>query len=279
MKNSLLMKISLVCSLYLLMAGCCINIGCCGRVKSERIVRLSAALPPESVFAAQTHNGSITVNGDDVTDCNLTATIIARAATEEEAKKLAEEIKIRLEPSGNRLTARIEKPASMTNRSVSISLDVKVPNNTSLELTTRNGALRIANITGQVDGTTYNGSAAAERVCGTVKLRTHNGKVFCKEASGDINLRTHNGGVKAVYSNTAPPVCNISIVTHNGSIDFTAPPNLSAKVDVSTHNGSVHTNLPIMVVGKLSERKLTGTIGTAEGKLHLETHNGSVKIK
>jgi hypothetical protein len=63
------------------------------------------------------------------------------------------------------------------------------------------------------------------------------------------------------------------MATHNGGVDFTAPPNLSAMVDVSTHNGSIKTNLPITVVGKIGRRKLTGKIGTGEGKLHLETHN------
>ena len=32
-----------------------------------------------STFAAQTHNGSITIEGAEVADCNLTATIVAHA--------------------------------------------------------------------------------------------------------------------------------------------------------------------------------------------------------
>ncbi len=94
-----------------------------------------------------------------------------------------------------------------------------------------------------------------------------------------MELRTHNGGVKAAYAKNAPPVCNISIVTHNGGVDFTAPSNLSAEVEVATHNGSINTDLPITVIGKVTKRKLTGTIGTGQGKLHLETHNGSIKIR
>ena len=94
-----------------------------------------------------------------------------------------------------------------------------------------------------------------------------------------MKLRTRNGSVRAFYSESAPPVCNVSIVTHNGGVHFTAPQNFSAEADVSTHNGSIQTDLPITIIGKLSKRKLTGKIGTGQGKLHLQTHNGSIKIK
>lgn len=282
MENGLLKKVSLGSLLCLLFvtAGCCFNIGSCAmRAKYERTVQLSASLSPGSSFAAQTHNGSITITGADVTDCNLTATITARAITEEDAKKLAERIKIKLEPWGDKLTTKIDKPTFMFNQSVSVSLDVTVPNNTDLELTTHNGAIIITNITGRLNATTHNGKVTAEQICGTTELRTHNGSVICREISGDTQLKTHNGNVKVYYSEAAPSVCNISLITYNGGIDLTAPPNFSGEVDASTHNGSINTELPITVKGKVSRRKLTGTIGTGQGKLHLETHNGSIRIR
>jgi len=282
MRTGLLTKVSLICVLCLLitMMGCYVNIGSWAmRAKYEKIVQLSAPLQPGSTFAAQTHNGSVTIEGAEVTDCNLTATIIAQAMTEEDAKKLAEQTKIKLEPFGDKLTVKIEKPTLMRNRSVSVNLNVKVPNQTNLELTTYNGAVKIANITGEVNGTTHNGGVTATKVSGTAKLGTHNGSITCEEISGDVQLGTHNGGVKVFYSEAAQPVCSVSVVTHNGGVEFTAPPNFSAVVEASTHNGSIKTDLPITVSGEVSKEKLTGTIGMGQGKLHLETHNGSITIK
>jgi len=279
MKKDYFAKVSLGCLLGLVsIAGCCINIGCWPQAKYERKVQLSAPLPPDSACAARTHNGSIAINGADVADCNLTATIIARAATEEAARKLAEHVKIKLEPFGNKLTAKIQKPTFMMNQSVTVNLDVTVPNQTDLQLITHNGAVEISNITGQTNATTHNGKITTEQLSGTTRLRTHNGSITCEEVSGDIQLRTHNGSVKAFYSEAASPVCNVSIITHNGGVEFNAPKSFSAEVEASTYNGSIKTNLPITVIGKVSKRKLTGTIGTGEGKLHLETHNGSIKI-
>lgn len=282
MKKIHFTKVSHGCLLCLLMlfAGGCINIGSCALLaKSERTVHLSAPLPAGSLFATETRNGSITISGADVADCNLTARITARATNEQDARELAEKTKIKLEPSGDGLIARIEMPTSITRKSVSVDLEIIVPNRTDIELTTHNGDIRITTITGEVDGTTHNGEVITEQVAGTIKLRTHNGSVICEKVSGDVKLRTHNGGVRAFYSESAPPVCNVSIVTHNGGVHFTAPQNFSAEADVSTHNGSIQTDLPITIIGKLSKRKLTGKIGTGQGKLHLQTHNGSIKIK
>ncbi len=282
MENGLLKKVSLGSLLCLLIvaAGCCFNIGSCAmRAKYERTVQLSAPLSPGSSFAAKTHNGYITITGADVTDCNLTATIIGRAITEEDAKEVAEQTKIKLEPWGNKLNAKIDKPTYMINRSVSVNLEITVPNQTDLELTTHNGRIEITNITGRLNGTTHNGKVTAEQVSGTTELHTHNGSVICREISGDTQLKTHNGSLKVYYSQAAPSVCNISLITYNGGIELATPSNFSGEVQASTHNGSINTELPITVSGKLSKRRLTGTIGTGQGKLHLETHNGSIRIR
>jgi len=282
MGNGFQKKVSLGSLLCLLIVatGCCFNIESCAmRAKYERTVQLSASLSPGSSFAAQTHNGSITITGADVTDCNLTATITARAITEEDAKKLAERTTIKLESWGDKLTTKIDTPTFRFNQSVSVSLDVTVPNNTDLELTTHNGSIRITDITGRLNATTHNGKVTAEQISGTTELRTHNGSVICREISGDTQLKTHNGNVKLYYSEAAPSVCNISLITYNGGIDLTTPSNFSGEVDASTHNGSINTELPITVKGKVSRRKLTAKIGAGQGKLHLETHNGSIKIR
>jgi len=247
--------------------------------KYERTVELSAPLPAGSTFAAKTHNGSITIHGADVAECMLTATIVTRAGTDEEAQELSDQVEVTLVPSGNRLTAKIDQPTRLINKSVSVSYDIQLPNETNLELITHNGAVSIDDITGHLDATTHNGKTTAENVSGTTVLTTHNGEVNCRHISGDSRLHTHNGGVDVVYSETAPSVCDVSITTHNGGIDFTAPVDFSARVDASTSNGSVHTDLPITVTGKVGKNKLKGTIGTGEGTLHLETHNGSIKIR
>ena len=285
MKNQRFAKVSLGCLLCLtmLLAGCVIDLGCCSMQakyeRYERTVQLSAPLSPESVFEATTHNGSITINGTDVAECSLTATIVTRAATEEEAMELSDMVNVTLVPSGNRLTVKIDKPTHLINKSVSVSLDVVVPNQTDLQLITHNGAVKISDINGRLNATTHNGKVTTENVTGTTMLKTHNGSVTCNEISGDSQLISNNGSVKAFYAGSASSVCDISMTTHNGSIELATPPDYSAHVRASTNNGSINTALPITVTGKVSKSKLTGTIGAGKGQLHLETYNGSIRIR
>jgi len=63
-----------------------------------------------------------------------------------------------------------------------------------------------------------------------------------------------------------------------GSIEFTAPTQLSAQLNVSSNIGSIKTNKPVTVVGKLS-KSIKGTIGSGEGKISLRTNVGSIEIK
>ena len=66
MKKVYFTKVSLVCVLCLLtaMTDGCVHMGSWAlRAKYERTVQLSAPLQPGSTFAAQTHNGSITIEG------------------------------------------------------------------------------------------------------------------------------------------------------------------------------------------------------------------------
>jgi hypothetical protein len=282
MKNDLLIRALAAFLLCLAAAvtGCCIQIGCgVPLAKYTRVVEVSAPLATGVCFAAKAHNGSITITGADVAECRVAATIVGRAGSEEQAKKLAERTRIRLEPSGNKLTAKIDRPRTGMNQSVSVSLDVTVPGQTGAVLSTHNGKVKLSDLRGRIDATTHNGKVRASGVIGTTKLRTHNGSITCEEVSGDIQLRSHNGNVRAVYSQSAPPVCEVSIVAHNGRVEFAAPPDYSATAEVSTHNGSISTELPITLLGKVSRRKLRGTIGTGEGRLHLETHNGSITIE
>jgi DUF4097 and DUF4098 domain-containing protein YvlB len=71
----------------------------------------------------------------------------------------------------------------------------------------------------------------------------------------------------------------VFVETYNGSVEFIAPPGLSAKAEVETYNGSITTDIPITIVGELGKNRRKGTIGSGEGHLRLSTHNGSIRIR
>lgn len=274
-KNCLALIFSIAVCLLLGAVGCDIP-----SAKYERTLQLSAPLSAGHSFTAETHNGSITVEGRDEEGCDVTAVITGRASSLETAKDIADRTKVKLKNSDNKMTVEIKKPSLGLHESVSVSLDAKLPNKTNiLLLGTHNGAVTVSNIKGKVDGSTHNGRIKISGVSGETKLKTYNGAVICDEISGNAWLSTHNGSIRTFYTADAPGVCEISLKTYNGSIDLKTPPNLSAAVDLSTYNGSIKTDLPITLIGTVSKNKLQGTIGEGLGKLQLGTHNGSIKIR
>jgi hypothetical protein len=252
--------------------------GCEPTEEYQRVVLLSEALAAGSLFTAQTHNGAINLTGQDTPTCDLTVTITARADTVENAQELAEAVNVKLEPKAGGLAFIIEKPSPLINKYVGVAIDGTLPNRADLDLTTHNGAVDIINITGNTKALTHNGAITCQNTSGTNNLTTHNGKISCTEVTGDLRLRTHNGGIKAAYSTTATPPKSIDAVTHNGSIHLQSTAGFTGQVDISTHNGSISTNLPITISGEISKNHLQGKVGIGEGKLRLETHNGSIRI-
>ena len=261
-----------------LIAGFCLA-GCVPQEEYQRVVLLSESMQPGSTLTAQTHNGAIKLAAIEIASCDLTATITARADTQENAQKLAEAVNVKLQSASNGLKFIIEKPSPLVNKYVGVAIEGTIPNKADLDLTTHNGAVDITNITGNTKAVTHNGAVTCRNTSGKSDLTTHNGKITCSEVAGDLQLKTHNGGINAAYAQTAAPPKSIDAVTHNGSILLQPPAGFTGQVDLSTHNGSISTNLPITVIGEMSKNSIKGNIGTGDGKLRLETHNGSIRIE
>jgi len=186
-----------LCSL-LIVTGCDIQIGDWGKAKYERTVQQQAPLAPGSNVIAQTSSGSITITGADVTDCSVVAQIRVQAPTEEEAREIAEQVEIKLEPVGQTLTVKAEKPPKKRRRSISISYDITVPNQTNVECASSYGAIKLSNISGNVKGKTSSGSISAENIQGSAQLDTSYGPVTCRNITGDnIQLKSSSGSIRA----------------------------------------------------------------------------------
>jgi len=182
----------------LIVTGCDIQIGDWSRAKYERTVQQQTPLALGSTVVAQTSSGSITITGADVADCSVIAQIRVQAPTEEEAREIAEQVEIKLEPVGQTLTVKAEKPPRKRRRSISISYDITVPKQTNVECSSSYGAIKLSNIDGDVKGKTSSGSISAEDIQGSAQLETSYGSVTCRNITGDnIQLKSSSGSIRA----------------------------------------------------------------------------------
>ena len=144
------------------------------------------------------------------------------------------------------------------NNDVNVEFVVKVPAGVRLAAHTVNGAVDASGLTADADAETVNGS---------VRLET----------SGVARAQTVNGSVQASMGR-ADWSSDVEIKTVNGSIRLTLPLTANTTVDAETVNGSIETDFAVEG-GKVTRRRLTGTIGAGGRALSLETVNGSIHIR
>jgi len=234
MKNKYSVILTLTFFLFPLLTGSGCDIE---KVKYQRTEDLSVPLESGSTLIAETSFGSISVSGADVDDCNITATIFVKAPTEEEAKEIAEKVKIKAEPVDKNLTVKAEKPRLKKRRSIGVSFEIIVPKQTNVKCSSSFGAIKLANINGNAKAKTSSGSITAENIKGSAKLDTSFGSINCNNISGgDIELKTSSGKItltKAAFGNCSANTSfgsitsselagkSLTLKSNSGNIDLT----------------------------------------------------------
>jgi hypothetical protein len=143
---------------------------------------------------------------------------------------------------------------------VGVDFTVRLPRNVGLGATTMVGDVHVAGARGPL---------VVHAVSGDVDVATTKGPVKVELVNGDVRVRMEAFGDSG----------GVSASTINGSLTAELPPHLDADVEASTVNGSITTDYPLAVGGKFAGRKLHATLGRGGRVVHLETVNGSIKLK
>jgi len=145
------------------------------------------------------------------------------------------------------------------NNDVEVTFTVRVPEGVRLIARTVNGEIEADGLDSPVVAATVNGS---------VRVAT----------SGYARAETVNGSIVASLGSTdsSEP---LSFSTVNGGIRVTLPAGLDAEVRAETVNGVIESEFPVTVQGRVSKRRLHGTIGRGGPQIELETVNGSVALR
>ncbi len=200
-------------------------------------------------------NGGVTVRGWERADLQIRSRIVATADTQQEADSLAGRVRVLAE--GGRI--RSEGPPALDDASWSVSVDLMVPREYGLNLTTVNGGISITDVRGRLE------------------FRTTNGGVSLTDVGGDVRGRTTNGGVTVRLSGDGWHGQGLDVQTQNGGVRLHVPDGYSARLEAATTNGSVRCAIPVTVQGAISHR-ISAVLGQGGAPLTLATVNGGVTI-
>jgi DUF4097 and DUF4098 domain-containing protein YvlB len=185
------------------------------RAHFERTVELQQPMAAGTTLVVSTASGSIDVTGKDTDQASVVATIQARAATEEEAQELANQVEISFQESGSKLEIKADQPLRHRNR-ISISYVITVPRQANIDGDSASGSVKVRDVIGNVNARTASGSVEGARIKGAARLHSASGSVTGENlGGGDLDLDTASGGVRL---SEASEVGNCRAHSSSGSV-------------------------------------------------------------
>ncbi|MGI6163227.1 MAG: DUF4097 family beta strand repeat-containing protein [Bacillota bacterium] len=202
-------------------------------------------------------SGNIRLQGSETTRVSGKIQITARAATVEEAQKLAESIEIEKARLGNTLSL-IPRPPHKINQQYSVSFDLDIPDSADVEIETVSGDTEIEGVKGAV---------MADSVSGDMEL---------DGLPGSVRVKTVSGSVEATLGTAMD---RLAIETVSGAVDIEVPPETGGTVKAETVSGKISAKDPgVSITERPGHKSASGKIGSGNTIIEIETVSGNVKF-
>ncbi len=267
-------------ALALLFAGACTaflpGCGMMGWTEASFKATRTSTLPHVAGKAVdvQTDNGSISVVKAASSEVTITASL--KAISQERLD--AATVTAGRDERGT-LVVRVVWP-DRRQSSEGCSFEIALPDAVGATLTTSNGSVNIAGLSGPAELHSSNGAIVARDHAGTIDAQTSNGKIELDELGSPVKASTSNGAISVVLRADAPGPVRLD--TSNGSIDLTLSPAFVGSLSLDTSNGGVTVagadKASISQINKNSGLLVFGPAGDSAPASKARTSNGHIKI-
>ena len=210
-----------------------------------------------------TFDGSITIRGWDKPEVMYTAT--KRANDPEEAKQIT----IQSEQQGSRVSVVARSPES----NGVVSLEVYVPRNASLHVSSGDGSLNLDGVSGELDLRTGDGSIEVAGSKGQLRVNTGDGHIKVAEFDGTIDARTGDGSISLDGRFTA-----LAARTGDGSISLSVPANSDFTIETDAEDID-NSGLTMVEDVAASKRMRRWKVGKGGNVFLLSTGDGRIALQ
>jgi hypothetical protein len=290
-------------SLALLLSSCC----CVGGIDNDwnryrNEFEKSYTIQAPAKVTVRNLDGFVHVSSWDKNEVLVKGVISLRAENEKEALRRMKEIDVIISHEDNSLTITVER---RRHRGLSelwrhatnwrVDLELSVPGESSLAISTVDGALRLSGIKGKHKLSTVDGAIEAQGLEGIIDCRTVDGACSLTDVRGDVEVSTTDGSIRvegrisglkatavdgrihieALEGSTVAQEWRLSSVS--GSITLGVPQSFSADLEASTVDGQISIRAPAEL-GMMTERKVTAKLGKGGGPISIATTDGSIRI-
>ncbi|MGB6875307.1 MAG: DUF4097 family beta strand repeat-containing protein [Candidatus Acidiferrales bacterium] len=144
-----------------------------------------------------TDRGNITINPTSDSKLHVTVDKVANAASEEEAKKSADNVQIGITPAGDgyQVQSRTGNARNFEDSNVQTDLDIRLPAQSAITARTAHGDIKLAGTNGPVTITSQSGDLDLHDVTGNVAATLTHGDAHIDMVKGNVRLDGNGGEV------------------------------------------------------------------------------------
>jgi len=225
---------------------------------------------------------------------------VFRAGSKEEARRLAEEVEVRIEQVGNRIEIEAKYPRKWFSFGrgprVLVHFEVMVPASSDVEARSVDGPLEAQGLDGRIELSTVDGDLTVNGCGGALTAKTVDGDISVEGAFGDVRVRTTDGNLEldgwpeVLEAKSTDGRIEIrvdpetvmdgewSIRTTDGDIRLALPSGFGADLDIDTDDGRIRCDHPVSLQGSTDKNKLRGKLNDGGGMLQIRSSDGDVTI-
>jgi hypothetical protein len=211
-----------------------------------------------------TFDGPITVHGWDKTEVMYTAT--KRASDEEELKTIT----IQAEQQGSTISII----AKSSEESGSAQLDVWVPRQSSLHVSTGDGQLSLDGVNGDITLRTGDGEIQVTNGGGQCQVNTGDGRILIANFQGQLDARTGDGPISLDGNFNS-----LSARTGDGTISLAVPGSSNFTIETNAENNVSNEGLTITEDVSPSQRVKRWKVGNGGRVFVLKTGEGTIFLR
>lgn len=144
---------------------------------------------------------------------------------------------------------------------------------------------------------TVSGDIDARNISGNADLNCVSGDVMAANISGDVEAETVSGSVKmmgiskadvvkgkalsgsVIYDGEINPNGRYTLESHSGGVEMRIPSGSAFDFEASTFSGDITTEFEIVASGKLSKKKIKGSVNGGGADVTLKSFSGDIYLK
>jgi DUF4097 and DUF4098 domain-containing protein YvlB len=225
---------------------------------------------PNAPISIVTDRGDITISATSDSQLHVSVDKVARAASEEEAKKNADNVEIEIAPAGNGYLIQSQKANvhGFDDSNVETDLDIRLPARSAITARTSHGDIKLAGTNGPVTVTSQSGDLDLHDITGDVAATLAHGDAHIDTVKGSVRLDGQGGEV------------DLSDVTGDATLqgDFYGPIR-AHDIQKTTRYTSSRTNLALgPLSGEMEMDSGDLTVSDVAGSFTLTTENKDVTL-